>query len=345
MTTYDSNLPLDLIEYELEDVVARLDVNEYPMLILLNKEYTDQRRIEFPLEVGGAVANIRKAGTAVTAQTGSATVKPYLEVGEQIIDHTFNIRTDQYAEALRKGKLAMSNLFQIKVKEAVMTIMRKLGSLIYTGTGIDADAGIYGLDQIVTAGTYANISSTTYTNWLGYANTAGSDRKLSRALLSKIDSELGKKGGRYTIIFAPKEIEECFKAIYQNLGLTQLAPQNRIAQLGMDAAAYGSKIVVPDLNCPAKTMYFVNTNYTALKFFDYRLAMDAMLGERMRVVEQQGIPFVITNVTATSTPELFSYNVKVEPQLYCTHRHHTAKLGNLIDDVEQYFVDPAPAAA
>lgn len=345
MVAYDSNLPLTLIEYVLEDVVARVDVNEYPMLMALDKEYTGQRRIEWPIEVGGAAANVRKAGDTVSVNTGSTAVKAYLEVGEQIIDHTFSLRTDEYAEALLRGKLAINNLFTIKVNEAVLAIMRKLGTLVYTGTGIDADAGIFGLDNIVTATSYANVTSATYANWIGYLNTNSSDRKLTRSLLSKVDSEMGKKGGRYNVIFAPKEVEECFKAIYQNLGLTQLAPQNRIAMLGMEAAAYGSKIVVPDINCPAKSMYFVNTNYTKLKFFDYRIAMDALLGERMRVVEKMGIPFVITNVTSPASPELLSYNVKVEPQLVCTHRHYTAKLAKLIDDVEQYFVDPEPVAA
>lgn len=334
--TYDPMLPVELISYQLEEELVRLDVNEWPLLSLLRKESEVQKLIEFEVRPGGAVANKRLVGEAVTPQATGGVTTAKLEVGEHIIDHTFNVRQDQFIEAMRRGKAAINNLFVAKVREGVNAIMHELADLIYTGDGSAADAGIVGLDSVISAVSYGGISSVTYPNWIGYYNdnsaNANAERLISRALIQNAKIAMAGKGGRATLFVSNLALQESVKALYQTLGSYSLG---QFANLGVSTIQYEGLPFMADINAPAGKLYMINPNDMVLKFFDY--SMSTMTNRPMLPVNVEGINFMIAEVSDPSKPELFSYNIKVAPQLVYYRRQAAGALADINDDPAAYY--------
>ena len=340
--TYDSNIPVSLIAYQIESVYPRLDINQWTLLSLLRKESTAQRRIEVPLQIGGAASNIRAYGTEVSAQDSSSTTVGTLNLGEFLIDHTMTIRVDQFTEAVNHGKLAVNDLFQIKTEEAILSIFRRLGGLVYTGDGTSGSAGIFGLNNIIDSAIYAGINSATHTKWLGstFAN-GNTPRKLNRAILQNAEVAVANKEGSTTAIITTKAVEETLKSIYQNLGIYQLGEGNA-GNLGLKRITYQGLDVYTDINCPAGSMYLVNLPTLGMKFYDVRIGANSYVRERYQSVVVGGVPFVISDVSNPAFPEVFRYNISTSPQMWTAYRNSQAVIRDLSTDLSTYNVEPAP---
>ncbi len=192
------------------------------------------------------------------------------------------------------GKEQMINLFEKRIQNAEKTMSNKIGAALYSdGTG-SSGKEIGGLKLLIadapTSGTVGGINRATAGNefWRNKANviSGAANALTSSTILSKMN-DMYLKCSRGTdkpdLIVTDDYLYDMFE--------TALQPQQRfcdpkLAEAGFQCLKYKGADVIFDGgqggSCPAKHMYFINTNYLYLRPHKDR-NFKVIGGERMAV--------------------------------------------------------------
>lgn len=292
-----------------EEEIAALQFNQYPMLSRLQKRTTSQKSIKWNANVGGASVT-GEATTADVSTFSEDSVKgASLAIGSNRLRHSFQIQKEDLAEAASAGKGALRDLFAFEIQAGMRAIMESLSGHVYTGTGIAGHGGVIGLGSIVANAAYAGIDPATDTAWSCYINTNGTNRALSAALLSAMEVNIKTvKFGNYTAIYTTPGIVEKYKELFAaNNSIINQLPAGQ-ADLGYTGVTYLGRPIIGDPYCPANLMYFVNEPELALYTFRQNNTSDS-----------QGMQFAIEQLPS-SNPDAEKYAIILKAQLKAHNR-------------------------
>lgn len=304
-----------------EEEIAALQFNQYPVLNRLQKRVTSQKTIKWNANVGGATV-VREATTADVSTFSEDSVKgASLAIGSNRQRHSFQVQKEDLAEAASAGKGALRDLFGYEIQNGMRVILEDLSTLIYTGVGNTATGGIVGLGSIVANAAYAGIDPATDTAWSCYVNTNASNRALTADLLSAMEVNIKTvKFGNYTAIYTTPGVVEKYKALFaaNNSIINQLPPGQ--ADIGYTGVTYLGRPLIGDPYCPANQMYFVNEPELALYTF-----------RQNNTSSDMGMQFAIEELSKTN-PDAEKYAITLKSQLKA---HTRPKAVALLDKITQ----------
>ncbi|MBD2168055.1 phage major capsid protein [Calothrix membranacea FACHB-236] len=292
-----------------EEEVAALQFNQYPVLNRLQKRVTSQKTIKWNANVGGATV-VGEATTASVSTYSEDVVKgASLAIGSNRFRSSFQVQKEDLAEAASAGKGALRDLFGYEIQSGMRAILETLSGRIYTGTGLATHGGVIGLGSIVANAAYAGIDPATDTAWSCYVNTNASNRALTSALLSAMEVNVKTvKFGNYTAIYTTPSIVERYKDLFAaNNSIINQLPAG-VADLGYTGVTYLGRPLIGDPYCPANTMYFVNEPELALYTF-----------RQNNTSSDMGMQFAITKIENTN-PDAENYAITLKAQLKAHNR-------------------------
>lgn len=257
----------------------------------------------------------------------------------------FAVTGKALAAAASAGNPAeLASLFLEKLERRVRAMTKKINQDLYTGTG--AASTIQGLDDtngaLNSTGTYATIDRAVDTQWAGNElRNGGVPRPLSFTLMRDAKKEAYIDSGEFVdlIVTDPHQFER-YGALCDNNRryIDNIRTAAGMIKLdgGWRALEFDGIPVVCDVDCPAGTMYFLNTNYLSLRQLP-DASTSANRGAGM--VQLHGTPDAMAgsgNTALSARLNLLSvagdtYKVQLinYPQLECRKPNANAILGDL----------------
>ncbi|ALF55628.1 hypothetical protein ACX27_26750 [Nostoc piscinale CENA21] len=316
--------PVDALELLVQEEVASTPLEMYPMLDRLraagNLRVARQRQIKWNINAAGATATGEATTASVSAYSADTYVPATLAIGENRIRHSFSIQKELIAEAATAGKGALRDLFAADIRSGVRICLESLQTNIYTGTGLPTNGGVVGLDNVVTATSYANISGTTYTNWTCFRSAnGGTNRALALNLLTGMEVGIYGKGGNFTAIYTTPAIVATYKALFAaQANIQPAAIPSMTADLGYTGVAYAGRPIIQDPYAPANRLYWVDERDIFLYTYGQSNSQN-----------QQGMQFCIEQLPSDN-PDALRYAIYVKPQLQVFNRgKNVAQLGDI----------------
>jgi hypothetical protein len=316
----------------IEEEVANVNFRPYKMLSLLKKMDAFQTIIKWDVNTGGATTGGRATTADPTVGQTDTVRDASLPIGDRILNHTFPIKVNDIVQAKQTAPKALRNLFQTHVTTGFDVILPELNKALYTGTGNAASHGIFGLSYVTdNTQTYAGLNPATYTNWTAYENdNGGTLRPISRAVLSKVDSDLARKGTDYSyIITTPEIVEKYGEAFAQDRALT--TPQvNGVADLGFSGYNYKGKPILADVHCPNNTVFFIDDRRLALYTFATASGLEADDSGMAKVEKTMGLNFQVSQLR-NRNPSVMEFEIAVQAQL----KLHDRRCVGVLKDITQ----------
>ncbi|AFY48997.1 hypothetical protein Nos7524_3197 [Nostoc sp. PCC 7524] len=231
----------------IEEELAELQLLKYPMLNRVAKRTISQKDIKWNVNVGGAAVTGEATTADVTTFSDDDVIPARLPIGSARLRHSFQLQKEDIAEAATAGVGVLRDLFAADVRNGIRVIMETLSGRLYTGDGTNAHGGVVGLNLVTAApnSTYANIDSTTYTDWVAYRNTNASNRALTQALLLNMEVGMATRGSTFTAIYTTPAIVAKYKELFTTNAQIQLAPAG-VADLGYTGATYAGRPIIQD---------------------------------------------------------------------------------------------------
>lgn len=320
-----------LIEEEIEKVPFR------PYVLLANTRRTDefQNTIKWNANVGGAAVQGRATTANASTGTKSTTAPANLSIGGRVLGHSFSVLRNDIVQAQRTAPGALRNLFLYHVQEAFDIILEELNITMYDGDGTDGAHGIFGLEGVTAATSYAGIASGTYADWASTVQAnGGTPRALTKTLLDALDVAVKRKGVMYDGIYCPPELIKKYEDLFnteRSLTVNQGVPDR--ADVGFSGHSYGGIPIFEDIHCPDETMYFMDSRKVELKTYNLGSsqttdATGRVIGTQANSQKTMGINFLIAELPANN-PHAIDLEISVQPQLMVRQPKCVAKLGDL----------------
>lgn len=321
-TVYGNMTPVQSLRLLVEDEISQVPLRTYPMVALLTKRDAYQSELKWTVNVGGATASGRAtdAANAITASEDT-NVAAILGIGTRVLGHRFDIVRNDIVQARRTAPGALRNLFQAHVTAAFEVIFTGLNSVLYTGDGLAASHGVFGLDYIcdATNASYAGISSGTYADWEALDNgNGGTGRNLTRTLLGSHHSGMQRRGASFDAIFTTPELVEKYSELFASEPSTSVtvAPLGAI-DLGFGEVTYRGRPIIADPACPDNELYFVNSRKVSLHTFN--LADSGPNSVTADAQKTLGINFMVAEIN-NENPHVISFEISCQPQLQVYNR-------------------------
>ncbi|UKO99369.1 phage major capsid protein [Nostoc sp. UHCC 0870] len=310
--------PIKSLQLVVQEEIASLQLNQYPMLSRLTKKITSQRVIKWNANTGGASVTGEATTADVSSFSEDAVVGASLPIGTHRLRHSFQVQKEDIAEAAAAGKGALRDLFGYEIQSGIRAIMEALSGQVYTGTGLAAHGGVVGLGSVVANAAYAGIDPATYTLWSAIFNTNGSNRALTSALMLAMETAIARKAGNFTAIYTTPEIVAKYKELFNaNLGIINQLPAGQ-ADLGYTGVTYAGRPIISDPYCPNNILYFVNEPEVTLYTFGQN-----------NTQSREGMQVAIESLPS-SNPDAEKYVIYVKPQLKVHNRAKGAAALNAI---------------
>lgn len=199
-----------------------------------------------------------------------------------LIDATFdwkylygNVVLAGYKIRNNQGKEAKHKLLKSLMENAKSTMRNKVDVAIFNdGTDADAPLGLPGLLSADGTGTVGGIAVATYPNWANafqaeeYVNGGSIDDVTSADFLKAMTSAFNKAvigSEKPNLIVTTPEMHAKYEAACQEQ--KRFTGENKMAaDLGFESLEFKKAALIFDSNCPADTMYFLNTDYMGCYF-------------------------------------------------------------------------------
>lgn len=301
--------PSESLQLVVQEEIAALPLNEYPMLSRVSKRSVSQKVIKWNVNAGGAAVTGEATTASVSTYSNDSVVAASLGIGSNRLRHSFQLQREDIAEAASAGQGALRDLFGYEVRSGIRAIMESLSDKIYTGAGIAADGGVVGLEAVVTQDVaYAGIDPATYSLWESILSTDVAPRALTVKLLVDHEALMTAAGGNFTAVYAHPSTVARYKELFNsNLGvLNNFAPGQ--ADLGYTGLSYAGRPIIQDPYCTAGTFYFVNEGEVELYTFSQN---NSRVTEGMNM-SIEGLP--------SSNPDAENFVIVCKPQLVVRNR-------------------------
>jgi hypothetical protein len=305
---------LNSLQLVVDEEVAALQLNQFPMLDRIQKKTISQKAIKWNVNVSGASVTGEATTANVTTYSEDSIVSAQLAIGTNRLRHSFQIQKEDIAEAKSTGKGALRDLFGYEIQSGIRVIMEALSGFIYTGAGAASDGGVIGLATAVptTAAAYAGIAASVL--WNPYVNHNATARALSLALLLDIEAGIATKGSTFSAIYTTPAMVVKYKTLFNaNTGITNILEAGK-ADLGYTGVSYAGRPVIQDPYCTANVIYFLNESEVSL----YTFAQN-------NTGNKQGLQVAIEQLPS-SNPDAENYALLVKPQLQLKNRAKAAAL-------------------
>jgi hypothetical protein len=276
--------PIETIAKAVEPSVANTRLTSAPFLLNLFARNAMRTKmdtsINWSVDIGGGAATIEPL-TADGANTLTDDAVPAsLRVGRYRIKHQFPISRVDIEEAALLAPEDLANLFESQVQRGINYIARNLNQLLFTGTGLAANAEIAGLQLVKDAAVvYAGLSPVTYPKWQGIRNTNATARPLTTDLLLAIQQTIQENESYFDLIVTSPSMGTSYTKLFitaaGGFGLTPDEEVNGLSrvELGMGGRYYQGIPIVEDVMCPAGTIYFINS--ADLNVYSFRFQSSA----------------------------------------------------------------------
>lgn len=276
----DSLLKENALRLAISDELALAYNVQYPTLsAIANKVFARQQLIKWNADVGGAGVTIKDLNEDATSSQQGAVEPANLAIGQTAITHTFDLVLNDVTEAAAVGIEPLRNLFQAHVNRGLIKIYRQLNTLLFTGTGIKADARVIGMEKVIdNTYSYAGIAPASFPGWssvLGVPASGTTPRALTKELLTNMETRLLNAEAAYDLIITTPEIVETYKNVFNaSRSFMTSGESNQRADMGISDVFYNGRPVLADPACTAGTMYFVDS--TEIFLHTYRVKEDAV---------------------------------------------------------------------
>jgi hypothetical protein len=323
----DSLTPLDGIRLMIEQEIPKLNYYQWPLLRLLTKRDAFQEVLKWDADVGGVTTGGRATDGANEIAASQSVVAPAsLPIGLRTFGNTFNVTRTAIAQARTTAPGALAALFEYKVNDHLGKLLTDLNTLLYVGDGSTASHDVVGLNTVAAATTYANVSSATYPAWSSILQTNATPRALTRPLLGAMHKALMERGGMYDVIVTSFGLTEEYDKLFLEHTQINIAPMG-FADLGFTGYAYKGRPIVADANCPAGTIYFINTR--GVYFNSFNLAGTATMSVQSEPTKTEGICLSVSEVR-NRNPDVLTFELSVKPQLQVLNRRKDLAVLNQI---------------
>lgn len=333
----DSIAPLSLLRTELQENLATVKYEEFPMLDALQKRTAFQTTIDWPANIGVGTVYGRATSTTPSGSNNSdVNEEASLPIGSRVIEHKFSIDLTQATQLLRIGPQALRNMYQTKIAAGVYAMKKEMNAKLYTANGANdtTNHGIVGLNKAINnfvdvadpgadTNIYAGIDGQVYTGWTSFISTNGSNRALSATLMRAVASGMQKKGANYNVVLTTFELVEKYEQLFEaNLAINQTSGTFNIGFTGM---TFQGRPVIKDADCPANTVYFLNTSDLYLHTYGLQPAITQVGGTISEVVSVDGMNVLLSKMPQ-SNPHTIDFLMSIQPQLQLFNRRSVGKL-------------------
>lgn len=308
-----------------------------------------------PITGGAAIGTLPGAET-VNTNTGDA-APATLPIGVHKIYHQFNLNTVELVNAKANGVGRLRNIFQENINGGLLAIRRRLNTLLWTGVGDAASAGITGVGPIMNnfigyagitpatpvANIYQPWNSIVLTNGLPVAGTGYSaltNRALTRALLYDLTRIQAEEEVYGDALFVRPSMAQTYTSLF-DAAATTLSVANTTGgrantDLGFNTRSYMGMPIIEDPQMPAGQLVAFNTQDVTLYSMD--LASEAV-GEagslgfhaNLSSVSSADIGGLIVNIAMLpqNNPGILTIQMFVVAQLRVANRRSLSAILNL----------------
>jgi hypothetical protein len=270
----DREAALNLI---LENSNVKLTDITYPTVsTITDRVPASQTEINWGINVGGT-ATRRKSVVADATSNDTAAKRPCkLPIGEFAIVHSFTLNLIQLEQAIARGATEdVRNLVATHINDGITEITRDFNSLMYTGTGSDADCAVVGmLTALKPSHNYATLNHA-----LWKSITTRAPATFSASVLYAHERALSEKGQTYTVIFANPKFVESYKNEFDSRRTFTGGDVSANVDLGLGDCYFNGRPIIPDSNCPEGLLIFVDG--TKVQIRSYKVQGDASV-DRLR---------------------------------------------------------------
>lgn len=201
---------------------------------------------------------------------------------EVLVDATYdwkylygNVVLPGYKIRNNQGKEAKHNLLKALMENAKSTMKNKVNAAMFNdGTDANAPLGLPGLLSVDGTGTVGGIAVATYPLWANqfvtdtYVNGGSIDDITSAAFLKNMTAAFNKcvfDTEKPDLIITTPEMHAKYEAACQEQKRFT-GESKKAADLGFESLEFKKAAFIFDSNCPADTMYFLNTDYMGCYF-------------------------------------------------------------------------------
>ncbi|MBT9151242.1 MAG: hypothetical protein DDT40_01430 [candidate division WS2 bacterium] len=162
-------------------------------------------------------------------------------------------------------------LTELQIENAMISMEEDMNKSIFLGDGTGAYAKkIVGLPVIVAnTGTYAGINRAVDTWWQARINTATADRPITWELVRRLITAVSFGSIKPNLMVASEELWHIMvdRTDQRMVYYTPVSgASKKVVDLGFDAIHYQGVPIVWDRDCPARTLYVLNTDFLRLRY-------------------------------------------------------------------------------
>lgn len=284
----------------------------------------------------GSTAATAAMSTAGTSQATGDAVQASLSIGGFKLYHQFDVGLVELTQARKEGVGALKELFGQNVSGGLLSIRRQLNTLLWTGTGNLASAGVVGMSTVLNAtAAYAGIDPATYTQWVPITLTNGTSRPLTRDLLYDWSTAIEVAETYNDVIFCAPTLSQNYNKLWDTVAGTDSITRGQV-DLGYSTRSYNGTPIISDPQCPTGQFVGVRVSDIELISLDLGNADNgalAGLGLKSNVssVESADVGGLAVNVALLpqTNPGVLTFQMFVCPQLKVINRRGVQAILNL----------------
>lgn len=341
-----SNLtPLGALNVIFADVVPRIyltSATTVNALAAAGRTMTRQAKaIDWDVQTAGITGVSVPTGYAPSAVGASnvegIVVNANLGIGGFRISYPFQVSTVDIANAIARSPLELQDLFQRKIQDGIIGILRTANNYIWNGDGSVTYAGVTGLTQVLNpTATYAGISPSTYPNWIPVVydiSTPGSPpttNALTRANMTHFDRLVMEYETGYNMVISHPGTVEQYTNLFDSTGLAAALPidYNQDAFRTVDMGHSPKKFfngypIVQDVFAPLGSIITMNLNDVTL--WSFKAEVPASSTNPYREVVSNNAAGITINMTElpSSVADLRQFEMFAYIQLQVYNRKST----------------------
>jgi hypothetical protein len=259
MATINTNVLNSVFEDYLTEEINR----EATLLKLIKKRPERKNVVQWAINVGGASATGVAISASAPSSSNDTAIPASLPINANSFQTAFGINAKEVEEsAVLSSQEELRDNLRALLSTAVDEMMNAINIRLYTGEGLVADGGIYGLSTAVSSKDYAGVSSTTYPIWkaseIDLWDTTSVDTDKRQALttdaLYRMERLIRTKGGRFDLIVTTPKVLEQYKRIFDTkrdyfVMVTADSGRVPLADLGFGVGGFAGVPIIDDPFC------------------------------------------------------------------------------------------------
>lgn len=316
-----------------------------------------QYDIKWQVDLGGSAARTEAVTDVPTEGTPDQAVPARLDVGHYRIIETFSFLRTDLKQANSRGVGEVKRLINKTMADKVLSITRRLGTLLYTGKGsgskgVNGDGEFIGLNYVAslndTTGKrlttindmYAGVSRTTLPGWdVLTVNNGGTSIALTRDALLKVEELIFTNESSFDTIICNPKTATAYNKIFYDVGaatsVRQTSDDLPVVDLGHTGRSYNGIPLTEDPKCPPGCMYFIDSSQLELVQFNMQPDADKA-GENNTITtavtsseDTYGLQFVLSSLPQDN-PDAIAFSLRIYPQLACYQPRSICVLSDIL---------------